>query len=308
MFSKEFMNILLFEKNDIHTDSVYLLTHQGFSVIDEASEDYNSDDIQAVFVRTYTQVNIDFLDTFPRLQYVIRAGVGLDNIDTSECENRGIKVFNSPGANAHSVAELAIGFTIFLMRDVHAQIHSLKNNTWRQREHLGSDITGKTIGIIGCGAVGRLIAKKMSGFELNEILGYDPFLSQEQLSLSGITKAELPQLLANSDVVILSIPLTPQTHDLIKLADMSLMKNTSFLINVSRGGIINEADLVTALNTNVIAGAALDVFENEPHGINQDLLTHNNLIATPHIGGFTKEGDRAICVAAAENFLRSISS
>ena len=301
------MNILVFEKKDIHSDATDLLTSRGHTVIDAEAKTHNNSEIEAVFIRTYTQADQAFLASFPNLKYVLRAGVGTDNIDMEECQKRGIQVFNSPGANAHSVAELAIGFTIFLMRNVHAQIHSLKNHTWRLREHLGSDIAGKTIGVLGCGAVGKLVAKKLSGFDVAQILGYDPFLSQEQLAAAGITKAELSEILSKSDVIILSIPLTPDTHNLITLAEMKTMKPSSYIINVSRGGIINEMDLIEALNTNVIAGAALDVFENEPHGINPDLVTNDNLIATPHIGGFTIEGDRAICTASAANFLSSIS-
>lgn len=302
------MNILVFEKNDIHTDATDLLTSAGHIVINSESTTYDPASIEAVFIRTYTQVTASFLDAFPHLKYVIRAGVGMDNIDLEECQKRGIQAFNSPGANAHSVAELAIGFTIFLMRNVHAQIHSLKNKTWRLREHLGSDIAGKTIGVLGCGAVGKLVAKKLSGFDVSEVLGYDPFLNQDQLAAAGIQKAELNEILSKSDVIILSIPLTPDTHNLITMTEMKQMKPSSYIINVSRGGIINEKDLVEALNTNVIAGAALDVFENEPHGINPDLVTNDNLIATPHIGGFTIEGDRAICTAAVSNFLNGVSA
>jgi D-3-phosphoglycerate dehydrogenase len=302
------MNVLIFEKNDIHADATALLTSAGHTVIDPELKKYDPDSVEAVFIRTYTQVNLAFLNTFPNLKYVIRAGAGLDNIDLEECQKHGIQAFNSPGTNAHSVAELAIGFTIFLMRNVHAQIHSLKNDTWRLREHLGSDVAGKTIGVLGCGAVGKLVAKKLSGFDIGQVLGYDPFLSQEQLATAGITKAELTEILTRSDVIILSIPLTPNTNNLITLARMKMMKKTSYLINVSRGGIVNEKDLIEALNTNIIAGAALDVFENEPHGINPNLVTNDNLIATPHIGGFTVESDRAICTAAAANFLSSFSN
>lgn len=301
------MNIIVFEKNDIHPDALQLLTESGHKALfDEPS--LNVHQVEAIFVRTYTQVNADFLSQFPNLKHVIKAGVGLDNIDVTECQKRGIAVHNSPGANAHSVAELAIGFTIFLLRNVHAQIDSLKNQTWRQRQFLGSEITGKTIGVLGCGAVGKLVAKKIKGFDVTQILGYDPYLSAEQLAAAGITKADLDTVLQKSDAIILSIPLTPETHDLIRAEQLSQMKPTSYIINVSRGGIINEQDLCQALNNGVIAGAALDVFENEPLGIKPELLTCKNLIATPHIGGYTVEGDRAMCVVAAENFLSSLKT
>lgn len=302
------MKILLFEKNEIHTDAVELLESRGFEIIDASNPGADPNEIEAVFIRTYTNIDEAFLDRFPELKYVIRAGVGMDNVNGEECRKRNIHVFNSPGANAHSVAELAIGFTIFLIRKVPSQMAALKNNAWRQREDLGSDITGKIIGVIGCGAVGKLVAKKIRGFEVKDVLGYDPYQTADQLAAAAITKSELGDLLKKSDVIILSIPLTPQTYKLIKLEEMLQMKNTSYLINLSRGGIIDEADLMYALNNKVIAGAALDVFENEPNGIRQDLVACPNLIATPHIGGFTIEGDRAICTAAASNFLHFISA
>lgn len=300
------MNILVFEHNDIHSDALNLLRENGHHVVEETAADLDRKMMDAVFVRTYTQVDSAFLDQYPHLKHVIKAGVGLDNIQLAECQKRGISVHNSPGANAHSVAELAIGLTIFLMRNVHAQIESLNNHQWRQRQYLGSEVAGKTIGILGCGAVGKLVAKKISGFDVTEILGYDPYLSVEQLAAAGITKAELSEVIERSDAIILSIPLTPETHDLIKLEQLKQMKPTSYIINVSRGGIINEQDLCQALDSGIIAGAALDVFENEPLGIKPELLNCKNLIATPHIGGFTTEGDKAMCVVAAQNFLNSL--
>lgn len=299
------MNILLFEKNEIHSDALQLLSNQGCTIIDAENNSVDHQSIETVFIRTYTQINSAFLDTYPNLKYIIRAGVGIDNIDTTECQIRNIQIFNSPGANAHSVAELGLCFIILMLRNIELQIQSLKNNDWRKRQYLGSEVKGKTVGIIGCGAVGKLLAKKLTGFEVKSILGYDPFLTTEQLYAHNIIKAELDELLSHSDVIVLCIPLTLETYKLIKIEHLQKMKNTSYIVNLSRGGIIDEDHLIHALQNNIIAGAALDVFENEPHNINQKLLTCKNLVVTPHIGGFTKEGDRQICTAAAQNFLNN---
>lgn len=297
------MNIALFEPDELHPASLQLLRQHGHQLLDATTSAHDFPSCEAIFIRTYTQATSELLSHFTSLKHIIKAGAGTDNIDLEYCKNHHIQVSHSPGANARSVAELAVGLSIFLMRNVPAQVESLANNHWRQRQLLGSEIGGKTVGILGCGAVGKLITKQLAGFDVKNVLGYDPFLTQEQLAAVGITKAELSELLTQADVVVLCIPLTADTRNLITTTELQQMKPSSYLINVSRGGIVNEQDLCSALTQGTIAGAALDVFENEPSGINQELLQCKSLIATPHIGGFTVEGDRAICLVAVENFI-----
>lgn len=297
------MNILVTEPKEIHREAIELLKQHSHTVItDESKADPSN--IEALFIRTYTKVDGAYLDRFPAVKYILRSGVGLDNIDVTEAKNRGIAVINSPGSNANAVAEFAVGLIIALMRNVLPQVDRLKNGDWRDASLQGSEIPGKTVGLIGCGAIGRLIVQKMSGFGIASTLGYDPFLDKETLAKNSIEKCELADLISRADIVSLHLPLTPETRGLISMKELKTMKRTAYLINTSRGGIVNETDLIQALRKGIIAGAALDVFENEPE-INMDLTGLDNLIATPHIAAFTAEADRNMSVQAVENFLKT---
>lgn len=294
------------EPKEIHTDALRLLEKHGHTVItDESAAD--KDSVEALFIRTYTHVDADYLAVFPKVSYILRAGVGLDNIDTAEAEKRNITIVNAPGSNANAVAEFAVGLIIALARNLLPQTTRLKAGEWRNTALMGSEIGGKIIGLVGCGAIGRLIVTKLSGFGIGGVLGYDPYLDKEAMAGLGIEKCELADLISRADIISLHLPLTPETRGLISMKELKTMKKSAYLINTSRGGIVHETDLIQALKQKIIAGAALDVFENEPH-INMNLTEIDTLIATPHIAAFTAEADRNMSMVAAERFLAMVKN
>jgi len=299
------MNFLIFESQEIHPKALQILKKNGFSLLTEIKNENDRKKIDAIFVRTYTKVTPQLLNEFPNVKYVLRAGAGLDNIDLDACEKRGIKVISSNGANANAVAELVICFMVLLLRQIPAQMELLKNGKWRSKEKIGSELTDKTIGLIGCGIIARRVAQKLQNFGVTKILGYDPFIDKKTLLKNNIQKSTIDDVLTNSNIISLHLPLTSETKHLIDKAKLKLIKKTAYIINTARGQIIKENDLIESLQKGKIAGAALDVFENEPN-INPQLFQIRNLILTPHIGGFSLEADEAISVLAVENLLKAI--
>lgn len=301
------MYIFITEKNEIYKEAIDLLRKNKLKVILDIKEaNYKKDKINAVFIRTYTKVDKNFLDNFPNLKFILRAGVGLDNIDVNECYKRRITIINSPGANANSVAEFVIGLIILLLRNFAPQSLMFKNKKWRKKEFIGRELKNRTIGIVGCGAIGRILAQKLEAFQVKKILGYDPYLDELSLLKYKIIKTEkLRDLLQASDVVSLHLPLTKETKNFITKKEIEQMKRDSYLINTSRGGIINEKDLIWALKNNIIKGAAIDVFENEPQ-IKKEFLELKNVILSPHIAGYTEEADREISLMPVKKFLEMV--
>lgn len=297
------MKILIFESNEIHPSAIKLLQKNGFHTQTELQSEGNKKEIEAIFIRSYTKVTPTMLEEFPNLKYILRAGVGLENIDTDATQKKGIKIINSPGSNANAVSELVICFMILLTRKIPDQINLLRKGQWRDKEKTGSELKNKTIGLIGCGAIGALVIQKLLNFGIKEILAFDPYLDEKTLKERNAKKATLDEILKKSDIITLHLPLTPQTHNLINIDKLSLTKKGAYIINTSRGGIINEKDLITALKNGQIGAAALDVFENEPE-VNQDLLELPNAILTPHIGSFTHEADEEMSVLTVRNFLK----
>ncbi|PIT89116.1 MAG: phosphoglycerate dehydrogenase, partial [Candidatus Levybacteria bacterium CG10_big_fil_rev_8_21_14_0_10_36_7] len=263
---------------------------------------YKSEDINAIFVRTYTKVNKEFLDRFPNVHYALRAGVGLDNIDVKECERRDIKVINAPGSNANAVAEYVVGSLILMLRNIIPQNERLKKGHWRDRELIGEELAGKVIGLVGCGAVAQSLAKKLQGFDVDKIIGYDPFMSKEVLKKTGITKAELEEIIKKADIISLHVPLLPQTKHIFASKELKKMKNNAILVNTSRGGIVNEANLIQALREGEIKGAILDVFENEPE-IRGEFEELKNVFITPHIAGLSRQAEKEMSVSPVKRLL-----
>lgn len=295
------MIIYITEPNETNPQAIELLQQNGHVVIFEL-KDHKPADIDVLFIRTYTKATKDYLHQFSNIKYILRIGVGLDNVDVEECKRRNITVINSPGSNANAVAEYVVGTMIATLRNFFIQSEEIQGGKWRNKEFIGSEIKNKTIGIVGCGAIGKLIAKKLQNFEVKTILGYDPFLDIEMLKSSSIEKCELDYLLKQSDIITLHLPLNEQTKNLIAYETFKIMKKNVILINSARGGIVNELDLVRALNERLIKAATLDVFENEP-GIKKELLHLDNLTATPHIAGFTEEADEEMALTPVRKFI-----
>lgn len=250
-------------------------------------------DATALVVRNRTKVNGDLIAAAPNLKVIARAGVGLDNIDIKAADAAGVVVIAGLGVNAVAVAELTLGLALALRREIANQDALTKSGKWLRNP--GREITGATWGLLGCGATGRATAKLLGGFGC-KILGFDPFFKGN----SEIQMVDWDQLITNSDVISVHMPATPETIGAINADFFSKMKSDAILVNVGRGELLNESDLIEALKKNQIAGAALDVRASEPPTIGE-LEQLPNVILTPHIAGITRESQLAINQILASN-------
>ena len=245
----------------------------------------------------------------PRLKVVAKHGVGYDNIDVPAATSRRIVVVTTPKANAVSVAEHILSLMLCLANRICAANADLRAGRFKRREdYVGVELKGKTLGVVGLGRIGSETARKCkSGFGMN-VVAYDPLLSAETFALTGYKRADtLGPLLEESDFVVLCVPLTAETTAMIGARELTWMKPSTFLINTSRGGLVDEAALYTALAEGRIAGAAMDAFVKEPPGPENPLLTLDNFIATPHVAGATHEAMRRMATDLAEEIVRVLS-
>ncbi len=250
-------------------------------------------DAQALVVRNRTKVTAELIAAAPNLKVIARAGVGLDNIDIAAADRAGVVVVAGLGANAVSVAELTLGLALALSRNIASQDQITKSGSWTRTP--GTEISGKTWGLMGCGATGRATANLLKGFNCR-VLGYDPFFSGNQ----EIQMVSWNELVSQSDLISVHMPATPETIGSINKDFFNQMKSSALLINVGRGELINEHDLIIALKAKTFAGAALDVRATEPPSVGE-LETLTNLILTPHIAGITKESQSAINKILVDN-------
>ena len=245
----------------------------------------------ALVVRSRTKVDAEVMARATRLKIVGRPGTGLDNIDLRAANARGVEVVNSPEALVEAVAEHVIGLMLALARNIPAADASMKAGLWEKQRFVGTELKGKILGIAGLGRIGRRVAEiaRVMGMSL---LGYDVIeVPQETLASLGCRMVDLDTLFASSDFITLHVPLTAETRHMVDPRRISLMKSSSVVINTSRGEVIDEVALAKALRTGEIGGAALDVFENEPPGA--EIVAAPNLVTTPHIGGQTRDAQRA---------------
>lgn len=251
------------------------------------------DDAPALIVRNRTCVDAEMLAAAPRLRVIGRLGVGLDNIDVSACQARDIEVIPATGANALAVAEYVISTIMVLLRGAYLSSAETAAGKWpRVRLSEGREAAGRTLGLVGFGGIGQLTAKLAKALGMR-VVAYDPLLRADTpiWSETGVDRRELDELLAESDVVSLHVPLTTQTRGLMDAVRIRRMKSEALLINTARGGIVDEVALAEALLSGRLSGAALDVFEHEPLPAGSLLATAPNLILTPHIGGVTRESN-----------------
>lgn len=261
-------------------------------------------DYDALIVRSKTKARANVLEAGTRLKAIGRAGIGTDNIDIAEATRRGIVVFNTPDANATTTAELAVAHILSASRHLPLADANVRSGGWERSRFMGTEVTGKSVGIIGFGTIGRIVAQRCAGLKMN-VLAFDPFVLPEVVSEYGATLVSLDELLAGSDYVTLHCALVDATRGMIGAAELGKMKPGARLINCARGGLVVESDLVAALRDKTIAGAALDVFENEPPE-NSALLELDNVVLTPHLGASTEEAQRSVGAKIAEcigNFL-----
>ena len=254
-------------------------------------------DADALVVRSAVQVDDALMEKAPKLRVIGRAGVGVDNIDAEAATRRGIVVMNTPGANAVAVAELTIGLMLALARKLPAANASMHAGKWEKKNLQGAELRGKTLGILGLGRIGLEVAKRARGFGL-EILGSDPFVSSAVAREAGIKLVTLDELIAGSDYLTLHVGLTPQTTGVINAKTLAKMKKGVRIINCARGELIEDTDLVAALKSGQVAGAALDVFAVEPPK-ESPYFELDNVILTPHVAGSTGEAQEAVGVQIA---------
>lgn len=253
-------------------------------------------DAEAVIVGL-EKIDSNLLDKLPSLRMIAKFGVGLDNIDIDACRQRNISIGWTSGVNRRSVAEMVIGFMISLCRNLYLTSNQLKDLKWNKSG--GVQLTAKTVGIIGLGNIGKEVIKLLKPFNcrilVNDILDVSAYAKENELEVCSLSR-----LLEESDFVSIHTPLTDLTRNLINLNVLKTMKSTAFLINTARGGIVNESDLIYALNNSIIAGAALDVYDPEPP-TSKDLLNIPSLICTPHTGGNSYEAVVAMGLSAIEH-------
>jgi D-3-phosphoglycerate dehydrogenase / 2-oxoglutarate reductase len=258
----------------------------------------NIKDADAAIV-AFSQINSRVLEQATALKIVCKHGVGVDNIDLEATKEKSIWVTNVTNANMHAVADFSFGLILALARQIPQADFLTKEGKWPRI--FGTDVYGKTIGIIGLGAIGREVARRAKGFGM-DILAYDPFPNREYVEQHNIQLLELDEIFEKSDFVSLHLPLTEQTNGLVGKRQFEMMKNTAFLVNASRGGIVVEADLYHALKNGEIAGAALDVFVEEPLE-KHPLFELPNFIAMPHIAGYTDGAVNALGMTCVKNIV-----
>jgi D-3-phosphoglycerate dehydrogenase len=253
-----------------------------------------------LIVRSGTQITAAELERPGKLRAIARAGVGVDNIDVAAATRRGIVVMNTPGGNTISAAEHSLALLLALARHIPAADHSMKAGRWERQQFVGTQLAGKTVGIIGLGRIGREVARRCAAFDM-KVVGYDPFLAPERAAQYGIEAVvRLDDLLPRSDFLTVHVPLTAETRSLIGARELALLKKGCRVLNVARGGIIDETALADALRSGHVAGAALDVFSTEPPPADHPLLKAPNVILTPHLGASTWEAQETVAREAAQ--------
>jgi D-3-phosphoglycerate dehydrogenase / 2-oxoglutarate reductase len=239
----------------------------------------------AILVRSATKVDAEALAAARNLQVIARAGVGLDNVDVKAATQAGVMVVNAPTSNIVSAAELTVALMLSAARHISPAHAALKNGEWKRSKYTGVELYEKTVGIVGLGRIGVLVAQRLSSFGMT-VIAYDPYVQAGRAAQMGVRLVELDTLLAESDFMSVHLPKTPETIGLIGADQLAKAKSSLVLVNAARGGIVDEDALMQALEKGTIAGAALDVFQTEPLPADSPLWKTKNVIISPHMGGF----------------------
>jgi D-3-phosphoglycerate dehydrogenase / 2-oxoglutarate reductase len=256
---------------------------------------------EGLAVRSASKVTAAVLANPGKLKIIGRAGVGVDNIDVGAATAKDIVVINTPAGNAAAAAELAIGLVFALARKIPQASESMRQGIWEKKKFMGVELAGKTLGVLGLGNIGKQAAERGVGLKM-KVIGCDPVLPAGAPLPAGVERVSFDDLLAKSDFITLHVPMTAETKGLFGAQTLAKMKKGSYLINAARGGIVDEAALLDALNAGQLAGAALDVFAKEPPEPSP-LFAHENLIALPHLGASSKEAQEKVAVELAEVFV-----
>jgi D-3-phosphoglycerate dehydrogenase / 2-oxoglutarate reductase len=299
------MRILVCDKTE--KDCIDQMRAAGLEV--DIQDEISSDELMTTLpaydgmvVRSRTRVRQSLIDQCPNLKIIVRGGVGLDTIDADYARSKGITVVNTPQASSSSVAELTIGYMFALARSIYQATASVKAEKWDKKRFEGVEIGGKTLGLIGVGNIGREVARRASALGM-KVLAFDPHIKD----IAGVKKVTLEELLVQSDYISLHLPRTQESENMIGDNQFACMKDGVRIINCARGGIINEEALFKALTDGKVAGAALDVYEEEPP-TNWKLLKLENVIGSPHIGASTKEAQGRVGAEVAQKIIEFANS
>jgi D-3-phosphoglycerate dehydrogenase len=258
-----------------------------------------------IVVRSATKVTKEVMQAADELKLVVRAGVGLDNVDLEAAKQAGIKVLNTPEAPTVSVAEMVFSLMFGLARNIAQADSSMKGERWEKKKLAGTELWNKTLGIVGFGRIGQEVGRRAKAFDM-EVLAYDVIDIDEICREIGAERANLEGIIERSDYITLHVPLLPQTKGMFSTDEFNRMKSTAFLVNTSRGGVVDESALLEALNEGLIAGAALDVFESEPPK-DWKLVKHPKLVATPHLASSTREAQSRVGDLTAEKVIKELT-
>ena len=294
------MKILVCDKTE--KEAIDQMRAGGLSV--DVRDDITPEDLMKVLpaydgmvVRSRTKVRQPLIDVCPNLKVIVRGGVGLDTIDADYARSKGIIVMNTPMASSASVAELAVGYMFALARSVYQASASMKSEKWEKKNFEGDEIGGKTLGLIGVGNIGREVAKRAKALGMT-VVAYDPYVK----AVDGVKMVTLAELLSQADYISLHLPKTKESANMIGKDQIAKMKNGVRIVNCARGGIVNEAALYEALTNGKVAGAALDVYAEEPP-TDWKLAKLDNVICSPHIGAQTKEAQGRVAAEVADKLI-----
>lgn len=261
-------------------------------------------DVDAMIVRSGIKITPEVIDAATNLKLVVRAGVGFDNIDSEYAASKGVVVENTPLGNINAAAEHTLTMLMMLAKHVLHSAIELKSGVWNRKQYKATELKGKTLGIVGLGNVGKKVARVANVLEM-DVVSFDPFVDEGAMADAGIKKVELDDLIKTSDYITVHVPLNEKTKDLISTKEFAMMKDDVKILNVARGGVINEKALEEAIISGKVGAAALDVYTEEPP-ICQSLLAHDKVICTPHLGASTKEAQVNVAVDAANQIVKAL--
>lgn len=257
-------------------------------------------------IRSGTKVTAELIEAAHKLKVIGRAGVGFENVDVDAASKKGVVVMNTPGGNNVTTGEHTISLMLALARHIPQAVASLKSGQWKRDKFVGVEICNKTLGVIGLGNVGRIVAERAAALRM-KVIGYDPFISAENIARLGVEPVSLDEIFTRSDFITVHVPLTRETQGLINRDAFAKMKDGVRIINCARGGIVDENDLAEAIRSGKVAGAALDVYVDEPPPANHPLLSMEQVITTPHLGASTDEAQLNVAIAVAEQMVDFLS-
>jgi len=284
-------------------------SQKGWDIVVSNPKEYSAylNDCDALVVRSAVKVNKAVLDQAPKLRVIGRAGVGVDNVDMGAATAAGVLVMNTPGGNAVSVAEHTLAFMLSMARMVPQASASTKGGKWEKKKFLGNELRGKTLGVIGLGAIGREVVIRARAFEM-KIVACDPFISTQTAGNMGVELLDLDGLYGRADYISLHVGVTPETRGMVNAAAIAKMKDGVRIVNCARGELVDQEALLAGLQSGKVAGAALDVFDPEPPPADLPLLAHENLFASPHIGGSTEEAQEIVGIRIAQQMVEYLAN